>query len=399
MVLLLDFKNIQARRYWIAYSGGMDSHVLLDLAASAWKNKQIAELIPVHVHHGLSANADRWVTHVQQVCGNYGLSCHICYVDAQKQPGESPEATARQARYDALSSLLQKNDVLLTAHHQRDQAETVLLQLFRGAGVDGLAAMPISKTLGLGRLVRPLLSYSHQALVEYATEHQLQWIEDESNASLRFKRNYVRLQLLPELEKQFPGVTTCLTRSASHCADAAEWIQTDLLEHFKQGYNVVDHSLNLDSLKTISSARQLALIRYWLKNLQLPIPHETHLEQIQKQLLNKRIDSHAQVDFAKMSLRVYQQRLYALQYPLCEFNIQGLIEGNMLQINTENITQPLQVRYRSSVLCGKTLKKRFQEAHIPPWDRDRIPLIYHADELIAIFNYWIAPKWRQKETT
>ncbi|MEN9847337.1 MAG: hypothetical protein RL368_77, partial [Pseudomonadota bacterium] len=201
------------RRYWVAYSGGLDSHVLLHALAKL-RTHCTAHLHAVHIHHGLNPRADEWAKHCQQVCADLGIPSTVHAIHIPRNTGASLEALARDARYAALKSIIGEGEVCFTAHHGDDQAETVLLQLFRGAGVAGLSAMPRSAPLGNGWQVRPLLNYSRTQLQHYATTQQLHWIEDDSNLDLRFDRNFLRHAVLPILRQRWGSLSPTLQRVA-----------------------------------------------------------------------------------------------------------------------------------------------------------------------------------------
>ena len=206
--------------YQVAFSGGLDSLVLLH-ALCALRGRLAAGVAAVHVHHGLHSDADEWDAHCQQVCDELGVAYTLLRVDGRPATGESPEAAARDARYRALAEWLPAGHCLLTAQHQDDQAETLLLQLLRGSGVSGLAAMPVMTGLGAGHHLRPLLEMTRPALHHYATAHALRWIEDPSNQSSAYDRKYLRHQVLPRLRERWPAVSSSLSRSAAHCAEAS----------------------------------------------------------------------------------------------------------------------------------------------------------------------------------
>ena len=192
--------------YWIAYSGGLDSHVLLSLITTIASGfVRFPAIRAVHVHHGLLAQADGWTHHCEQVCSRYGVPLTVIRVDARHAAGESQEETARRARYAAIQTLLAPGDILLTAQHEDDQAETLLLQLLRGAGLPWLAAMPETAEFGPGLIVRPLLHCTRQELRVYAEASQLQWIEDPSNRDCRYDRNYLRQMIMPLLTERWPS--------------------------------------------------------------------------------------------------------------------------------------------------------------------------------------------------
>ena len=218
--ILQDFPAVA--RFWLAYSGGCDSHVLVHAAAQL--RAVVAERIfhVVHVDHGLQTASAEWARHCAAVCEELALPFTLLRVDARGSLGESPEAAARHARYRALASLMQAGDCLLTAHHQDDQAETLLLQLLRGGGPHGLAAMPALSPFAAGMHARPMLTFSREELRRYAQRHALQWIDDPSNADSGFDRNYLRNSVMPVLRERWPAVARVLARGAGHQAEAAQ---------------------------------------------------------------------------------------------------------------------------------------------------------------------------------
>ncbi|HYN76777.1 MAG TPA: tRNA lysidine(34) synthetase TilS, partial [Lamprocystis sp. (in: g-proteobacteria)] len=218
---LADFAP--AGRIWVAYSGGLDSTALLH-AAGAVREHLPGALWAVHIDHGLSPESRRWGEHCRAVSAGLGVAFHCRRVELKPVPGESLEAVARAARYGELAALLGPGDLLLTAHHQDDQAETLLLALLRGSGVHGLAAMPFAVDLGLGHLVRPLLGVSRADLGRYAHTRGLTWVDDPSNRESAMDRNYLRNRVMPLLRERWPAVSATLSRSAGHCAAAADLV-------------------------------------------------------------------------------------------------------------------------------------------------------------------------------
>ena len=208
------FQRHTVSQVLIAYSGGLDSHVLLHLCASLRAIQPQIVLRAIHIDHGLQAVSAQWVMHCQTVCAalNIPFICEALHLKVQT--GESVEAVAREARYAVFSQYLRAGEMLLTAHHQDDQAETVLLHLLRGSGVDGLAAMPEIRPLAQGYLGRPLLALSRAELVTYAQQNQLNYITDPSNADNRFDRNFLRQQIIPLLQQRWVAVNKTLARAA-----------------------------------------------------------------------------------------------------------------------------------------------------------------------------------------
>ena len=210
----------QAKRWRVAFSGGLDSTVLLHLLAHLAKNHSLPALSAIHIHHGLQAAADAWPAHCQAICDALGVPLAIVHVHVDA--GASLEQAARAARYGAFIEATQPGDVMLAAQHRDDQAETVLFRLLRGTGSRGLAAMPTQRPLGRGHLLRPLLDVSRAELEAYAREHRLLWIEDPSNADQQFSRNYLRQQVFPVLlDLDHPAFHVNLDR-LTHCAARAD---------------------------------------------------------------------------------------------------------------------------------------------------------------------------------
>lgn len=399
----------QPRQWWLGLSGGLDSVVLLHALS------QLAiPLKPLHIHHGLQANANAWADFCNQLCQTIlGQTCQIHPLALTLKPGDSVEAVARTARYQAFASHLQAGDVLLTAHHQDDQAETVLLQLLRGAGVRGLAAMPSCQRLGSGWLARPLLGVSRQALAAYSTQHHLAWVEDDSNTQERFARNYLRHQIMPRLGQRWPQLSQVIARSAHHAAEAAalldELAQQDLLAlRTSAGLSVIQ-------LQALSPARRRNALRYWIRSQGFPPPDQVHLQRIESELLPAGIDRNPLVAWQGVECRRYRGNLY-LQAPLPAYNPQFTAEWPLAQpllipgIGTLSATlrpsdpsQPgLQAAYTQLTVKlrhgGESyqwkgyhwpLKKCWQHWGVPPWLRGRLPLLYADSQLAAVPSYGI----------
>lgn len=397
--------------YLIAYSGGLDSHVLLHLC-------QQLELPvrAVHVHHGLQTQADAWVQHCVDICAQYKIECTVLNVDASNSNGDSPEDAARKLRYAALGDEIKAGECLLTAHHADDQAETLLLQLMRGAGTAGLAAMPAVKDFAGSWHLRPLLSYCRDEIENYAATHQLRWVEDPSNRNTDFDRNLLRQNVLPILQQRWPAYAHSLSRSAELQQQSLELNQAlaaiDLAAVSTQQRSV----LSISALQKLTRTRQLNLLRYWLRACGGRSPTHNVLTQLTDALLPAQIDAHALIIWGELELRCYRQQLYLLpryQQDFSEINMHWdgkhrieLAEHVAVRsemactpgLDTRIFQQQLSLRFRRSgerlQLPGKThhqdLKQLMQEAGIPPWQRARIPLLYVDDELACVCGYWLA---------
>ena len=386
---LMKLSSFPYAKFLIAYSGGMDSHVLLHSLYSLRQQNSKLQLRAVHVHHGLSANADSWVKHCREICVELQIEFIVKYVDVSSNKGKhSLEAIARKLRYQEFAKLLQKDECLVTAHHADDQAETVLLQMFRGAGVNGLAAMPKIKD----NFMRPLLKYSRAQLHQYAEENKLCWIEDESNENIGFERNFVRHKLLPEIKTRWSGIVAVLGRVAENCGEALELLELMAEQDYELVKDQTKDTLAIAKLLELNIARQNNVIRYWLRKLNLPVPRHIQLQHIRSDVLHCREDANPVVHWQGAEVRRYRGELYAME-PLVEFDTEKLIaelqkSGELKQYG-DNIT----IRFRQAGERVKVknrvghhqLKKILQEWGIPPWLRDRVPLIFLNDELIDDF--------------
>lgn len=408
--------------FWIAYSGGLDSQVLLHALSCILPKKRLRAL---HVNHGWHVNSTKWAAICRQTCEKLGISCDIISIDARPKSGESPEAYARVARYTAMTQEIPVGDFLLTAHHRNDQAETLLLQLLRGSGLKGLASMPFCQEFSKVCLLRPLLDFTRTELNEYAQKHQLTWIEDESNIDLRFNRNYLRHQVLPLIHERWPQADKTIARVAANLAEA----DTLLDEIARQDLSLLKGStpniLMISNLQKLNTKRRNNVLRYWLKQLGYSLPSQKQLLQIDI-LLKSRIDASPQVNWGDIQLRRYRDYIYALNLVGNEKNFgaeliswkldQAIVLPTLDQLITkqvigaglnDSLLKERQVNvtfrqggerfYSSNRQGSHPLKKLFQEWAIPPWQRNKVPLIYYQKKLIAVAGYDIDPRFAAKQ--
>ncbi len=402
-----------ARRYWIGYSGGLDSHVLLHLCARL-RSELGGIFHAVHVNHHIHPAADRWQRHCQTVCEALGMPFRGVDVDGRAAAGESPEEAARNARYRAFARLLRADQALLLAHHEDDQAETVLLQLLRGAGPAGLAGMPAAAPLGQGWLLRPLLPVSRTVLRAYAEDNRLDWIEDPSNGDLDLDRNYLRHRVMPLLKRRWPACARTISRSARHCAAAEKSLEASLSPRLSE---ILDDQGRIDAaaLGELDPGQQAQLLRVWLRRKGLPLPSEAYLRRIVTEVLPAGDDRMPLVRWRGGEVRRYRNHLYALPpQPLPDPSWRrtwdgvgslDLPDGTRLESITtfgEGIAghwfrKGAEVAYRRGGercrLPGRSgsrpLKKLLQEKAVPPWLRQRLPLLYIDGELAAVVPFWV----------
>jgi len=419
-------------RILVGLSGGVDSVVLLQLLRSLaprfeWR------LSALHVHHGISPNADAWAQFCLGLCTQCGIPLHIERVDiAPLRDEHGIEAAARKLRHAAFAQ--QACDFVALAHHADDQAETLLLQLLRGAGIKGAAAMPVlSKVEGPllkpatapgPATLRPLLDVPRSVLVEYARQHALCWVEDESNADDRYPRNFLRHRLLPLLEQRFPAYRDTLARGARHFAEAGE-----LLDELAQQDGVralCEGTLDLGVLRVLSRQRAKNLLRYFLHTRGARMPQADRLDDMLRQLLEARADAAVCVAFGGWQVRRYQGRAYAfpelggfdpgltlcwngeaeLAWPALKGRVQ-FTPSTGTGISLARLQRaPVTLRLR----CGgetlrphpdaatRSLKNLLQEHRVPPWQRERLPLLYCGDELASVVGVAIAAEFRAMDS-
>ena len=405
--LLRNLKPWRDASTWrIAFSGGLDSTVLLHLLAHLAKTESLPALSAIHVHHGLQAAADAWPEHCQSVCEALGVP--LAVVRVQVQPGASLERAARDARYGAFKAAVQANELLLTAQHRDDQAETLLFRLLRGAGVRGLSGMPRQRSLGQGHLLRPLLDVTRAELEAYAAEHQLAWIEDPSNQDRQFSRNYLRHQVFPVLTERWPQAVATMARSAAHLSEAQELLD-DLAQIDLARASTPSEfdwlglpSLELSALTRLSAARQRNAVSRWLAALtQLPdSDHWSGWEDLRDASGDARpIWRLAQGELHRASGRIWWLSGRWLSTPSTAeiwadpSRSLELQDNGVLTLTGQIPDGPLHIRYREGgeVMSlpdrgHRDLKRLLNESGVPPFARGRLPLLYRGEQLLAVAN-------------
>lgn len=398
-------------RLLLGLSGGLDSVVLLDLLA------QLAPalgctLSALHVNHGISKNAAHWAEFCGALCRSQGVSFSVEAVDLSSYQGLGLEGAARQARYEALIRHGASADLVVIAQHLDDQIETFFLQLMRGAGPRGLAGMPMQRSMAgsNARLFRPLLDVSRVAIESYARSKGLKWIEDESNSDTRLKRNFLRHQVIPELSAGFPGYQSAIARSAANLAEASALL--DIVADEDLVRTGAGPGLDVLVMTGLGEARARNAMRRWCERSGLPWPGLARLKELWRQIVEAGEDAQIDIAIAGWSFRLYRGILYLQPSPPVPDD--GLYrvwhgEGKVLlpalggilsfqestgqgisaaRIGTGTIMlRSRQGGERLQPDCRRprrTLKNLFQEHGVPPWLRQRVPLIYCDQDLIAV---------------
>ena len=402
----------------VAFSGGVDSTVLLHLLVTLRDLGLIYHLSAVHVHHGLSANADAWADHCRQLCTRWQVPAHIEHVVVAR--GDSLEQAARSERYQVFERFLPEAGCLLQGHHQDDQAETLLFRLFRGTGVDGLAGIPGQRSLGKGILLRPLLSSTRADIVAYASQHQLDHIEDESNQDQRFARNYLRHHLLPEIEQRWPGVSERLARLAEDAGTTRQLIR-QAVEDAARGvlaeaplYWNAGKVIRIDALLQLSSHMALKVVRFWLAEQGLTMPDRQQLALIFAEVIHCREDAEPLLQLGACEVRRFNGFL-VLVPAAPPWQGKGLIWDarrqpdllipgcGRLSLEGDWNDYPGELKFELAFRSGlepsgkvrtagrsgrKTVKRWLQDYRVPPWLRERVPFLFQSGKMLAAAGIW-----------
>lgn len=403
---------LEQRNFLVAYSGGLDSHVLLHLM-SRLPGIQVRAL---HIDHGLQDISPWWGRHCREICGDLDIPFEQVSLNLQVPDGQSIEAYARDLRYQSFHDHLMSDEVLLTGHHQNDQAETLLIQLLRGAGGAGLAGMPMIASFASGSHMRPLLNFSRQQLESYAEQYQLSYVEDGSNTDLRFDRNYLRHQILPRLADRWPGCYKTLSRAAHIQGETQRLLASYVTQDLESMGGRVTGTLAVSALIQCEPVRRRALLRQWITASGFRAPSLKKLQHLVSDVLFSAEDAMPCVHWEGVEVRRFQGDLYLME-PLSEHDTnqvffwdleQDLVVASLgLTLSAERLSEwkaylhseslqqnGLTVRFRQGGeamnIKGRNksipLKQLFKQFLVPPWMRDRVPLLYLGDSLVMVYG-------------
>ncbi|SFD85648.1 tRNA(Ile)-lysidine synthase [Phytobacter palmae] len=408
---LLSQVPANRRQFLVAFSGGLDSTVLLHRLVQ-WRHQQPdISLRAIHIHHGLSPNADAWAAHCQQVCDGWQVPLVVHRVQLVAE-GNGIEAQARKARYAAFTQALVPGELLLTAQHLDDQCETFLLALKRGSGPAGLAGMPETLPFADTLLLRPLLNETRESLLRWAQNHGLLWIEDESNADDAYDRNFLRLRVLPVLNARWPHFADAVARSAALCGEQEQLLDELLVEELATATHR-DGGLSIAALETLSTVRRAAILRRWLSAQQAPMPSRETLRRVWQEVALAREDAAPCLCVGDHEIRRYQGYLWWVKAhpsqrenvllwanPLLPLTLPDglgvlrLMPGDELRLPKAN--EVVSVRFQATGTLhiqgrngGRKLKKIWQELGVAPWRRDTTPLLFYGESVIAAAGVFI----------
>jgi len=399
---------------FVGFSGGLDSTALLHQLA---RHPTLSQKIhAVHINHGLSAHAAEWEQHCKQFCAKFAIALSVHHVKID--PTNNVEERARTARFVVFNSLLTPKDALVLAHHENDQAETLLLNLMRGAGVDGMAAMDPVQTLERGDVLRPFLSYSRDMMEEYVRYFDLSWVEDESNQDERFSRNFLRHQVLPLLQEKWPQAIQNIARGARLCRQALQNLEALAEMDCKRSLSpnllsqAGEASLDIAPLIALPRSRMLNVLRIWIKKNGSYRPSEKTLNRLIDEVMLARVDAAPEVSFGDVVVRRFQGALYCCRsFEVKQSDIAWETFPNTIQLealrsdlhalpSNEGFYLPssslIKVRFRRGGEefrwrgQTKSLKQLFHQWQVPPWRRDKVPLLYVNDELAVVVGYAVS---------
>jgi tRNA(Ile)-lysidine synthase len=392
-------------RVCVGLSGGLDSVVLLD-CLHRLQLIDYFELFAVHVNHQLSPHAQSWVLFCTELCAQKKIPLHIETVNIARDSGLGIEATAREARYAVFKK--QDADFIAFAHHADDQAETLLLQLLRGAGVKGASAMPMLSD-GKPAMARPLLAVTRSELEHYAAQRGLKWITDESNADIRYDRNYVRHAVMPLIEKRFPAYRTTLGRAAQHFAEASQLL--DELAALDAKDAMQGDVLSQSAIIKLSEVRAKNLLRFFLAQHRIAMPQATRLDELVRQLQTCGPDAEVSAALGEYEVRAWRGNIYlidrappamdlhlawhgeallplapmagVLQFTPTKFEgiSSAKLQSGAVTVRTRSGGETLQLAANRP---RRSLKNLLQESAVPPWQRERLPLLFCGDELVWV---------------
>ena len=413
-------------QFLIGFSGGLDSTALLALFAKLREKQPHFQLRAIHIHHGLSSNADAWATHCENLCQQFQIPLLIQRVNVNMANGI--EAGARQARYEAIAQHIFPQEWLATAHHLQDQTETFFLALKRGSGLQGLSAMQAQSTVYNVPIFRPLLSFNRQQLLNFVQQQGITWIEDESNADNQYDRNFLRNQILPDLRQRWGHFDSAVQRCTQHCYEQQQLLNELLAEEYQKNVDKTDRTFKVQHFADYSAIKQRALLRLWLQECGVAMPSLVQLEHLISDVIFAKPDTQPQFRLENNIVRRYQHKLFitpiftdissndieaeldkpiALPDNLGTLRLQKTLQkmtalwhdenGNIYK---ETLALPLEgtkvwIRFGYSGKVKLTpkgvnqdIKKVWQNLNVPPWQRQRIPLIFYDDKLQSAVGFF-----------
>jgi len=403
----------------LALSGGLDSSVLLHLLKQT-QGKFNFNLKAIHIHHGLNPLADNWLNFCNKKCKSLDINFYSEKVKINLDSPLGIEGEARKLRYEAIKK--RQKGIVVLGHHQNDQAETLLLQLLRGSGLKGLAAMPEFDSKR--NFWRPLLNIKRDDLAVYAKKNNIQYIEDASNQDMQFDRNFLRQKVLPLIESRYPASIETISRSARNIAEGHNLNNLIAIDDSKRIMPADGTYLSMYGLKKLPKLRAINLIRWWLSENNILMPNKKNIEELYRQIQHIKKDASLKLKISNdESVRVYGDKLFIVKL-MINTNVCNLEWSGQEELNLPNKTRLQFIKTKGEGLSlsklglktlkiqsriggekfkpfsdqpTRSLKYLFQNANIPPWERNQIPLIFAKKQLVAVPNLGIHYEFQAKE--
>ncbi|MBK4765297.1 MAG: tRNA lysidine(34) synthetase TilS [Pantoea sp. Brub] len=399
----------------VAFSGGLDSTVLLHYLNMWHKKNPVSKMRAIHINHNLNSQSNKWAMHCKNICMQLHIEYNIVCINVKNNKGQGIEASARQGRYNALISALNCKEYLITAHHLDDQCESLLLALKRGSGPKGLSAMQMINHIGNNKLLRPLLKCSRKTIEEYARLNNLTWIEDNSNLNINYDRNFLRHCIIPKLIHRWPSFTQTSSRSAMLCAEQEALIDEFLIHQLN--YLIQSNgSLYFIPLLQMSKIKVYAILRRWIAYLGGIMPSFDMIKHIYDEVIMSKIDAKPCIKISNFEIRRFKKYIYWLPMMVTptfknikitwhDLNKKLTLPCNlgMLQFNqNKNILRKPKlneiVNIQFSIngyfkIAGRTklckITKIWKEYFVPSWERHKIPLIFYNNIFICALGLFI----------
>ena len=424
-------KSIEPNKlsFAIAYSGGLDSSVLLHASLELLKVGYIGSLRAIHVNHGIYPDSNQWETFCENRCrqNNIPFFCQKFYL---AKNNATSELDARKVRYQYFETIIEKGEYLLFAHHQDDQVETLLFRLFRGTGIRGLGGIPEKRHLGKGYLARPLINITRNEIKRYAKDFDLDWVDDPSNLESEYSRNFLRNEVIPLLEKKWPSVSKKLNQFSNLAKEQAS-ILDEVAKQDRDALSQENNQLDCDSLLKLSKSRQKNLIHFWIRELDVVSPSYIEIEQLLSQLESKSSTS-IRVKIGNGWARSYDGKLFYLTEeepePLTdsvvwnEFDLpidlpngiridtveaSNIKSNNQLMIRKPNVNEVVSIRPRvgGEIMTPSyrkhtaDLKKIYQELKVPSWERKWLPIVYYNEKIVAVPGVFIVTEFHSTKNS
>jgi len=405
-------KKYKYKLFLIAYSGGIDSTVLLYQLVKIKKNNPKISIRAIHINHNMHINSNKWQIHCINTCKKYNIPLIIEKIDINIT--NNIEEQLRIKRYNLIYKNLLNREILLTGHHLNDQCETFFLSLKRGSGPTGLSAMSSETIFGKSKIVRPFLTKTREEIKTLANSNQLKWIEDFTNLNINYERNFIRHKILPVLEKKWPFFLRNCFRTTKICNEETI-LKNILLKEKIQKFLNFNECLNIGNFKNLKEELCKALIRYWISLKNIKTPSYNTIQRIYNEIIYNRKNASLKIIIQKNEIRCYKKFLYFVKI---KKNIKNMIIfwhdtchkltlpnhlGYIIRNNKEGINLPkpkngelINIRFQHEgkiLILGRqkqrNIKKIWQEHNIPPWLRNQIPLIFYNNQLISALGVFV----------